>query len=218
MREAQDLGELFDLYTREGAPLGVRKPRGEVHRDGDWHRSIHIWIWTVVNGEPHVIFQRRSAAKDTWPDALDAAVTGHARAGEPLAATLREAEEEIGLHVQREDLAHLGLRRKSDTSRPGVIDNELQDIFARRAPVEMRSLTPDPVELGGLVAIPLGECAKVLCQGGDALGVQLEGGEIVEARIRGSEVVPAGDGYYAKAVASLVDVVGGRDPGEWEIG
>jgi 8-oxo-dGTP pyrophosphatase MutT (NUDIX family) len=95
--QAQDEGELFDLYTREGAPLGIAKPRGLVHRDGDWHRSVHIWVWGVLDGAPHLVFQRRSPGKDTYPGALDVAVTGHARAGEPLEATLREAEEEIGL-------------------------------------------------------------------------------------------------------------------------
>ena len=122
--KAQDEGELFDLYTREGAPLGTRKPRAAVHRDGDWHRSVHIWVWGLLDGAPHLVFQRRSAGKDTWPGALDVAVTGHARAGEPLEATLREADEEIGLLVCLADLARLGLSVRSDCrclSRPSRV-------------------------------------------------------------------------------------------------
>src|SRR5215218_4884038 len=42
---AQDPGELFDVVTSGGEPTGIVKPRWQVHRDGDWHRSIHLWIY-----------------------------------------------------------------------------------------------------------------------------------------------------------------------------
>ena len=89
--------ERFDLYDENGIPLGIAKSRGAVHRDGDWHRSLHLWVWGIgEDSAPFVIFQRRSMTKDTWPGALDVAVGGHFRSGESLAETLREAEEEIG--------------------------------------------------------------------------------------------------------------------------
>lgn len=52
----QDSGEMFDVFEPppEGVPLssltepptpaGFRKARGLVHADGDWHRSVHIWL------------------------------------------------------------------------------------------------------------------------------------------------------------------------------
>jgi isopentenyldiphosphate isomerase len=219
--EAQDPRELFDLYTRDGAPLGVAKPRAEVHRDGDWHRSVHVWIWSVVRGEPAIVLQRRSAAKDTWPRALDVAVAGHVRAGETIAATLREAEEEIGLAVRPEDLVRLGLRRRADR-RPGVNDNELQEIFARMEPAEILALRPSPAELESLVAVPLRDAAAVLCDGGEADGFRLvirgDRGELVEERIVGSELVAAPDGYWRAAFASVAEVIAGRAPRAWEIG
>jgi isopentenyldiphosphate isomerase len=220
---AQDEGELFDLYTREGAPLGVRKPRAAVHRDGDWHRSVHIWVWGAVSGAPHVVFQRRSAGKDTWPGALDVAVTGHARAGEPLEATLREAEEEIGLPVRLADIVRLGLRRRADRrGRPGAADNELQDIFARVGPAPIADLTPCPAELDAILAIPLADAAAVLDGGGEARGLRLvrESGEarFVPETVHGGDFVPAPDGYYARAIASLEVVIAGETPSAWEIG
>src|SRR4051812_13685106 len=95
---AQDDGELFDLYAADGSPLGQRKARGLVHRDGDWHRSLHVWVvLREPGGGPRVLLQRRHADKDTWPRAVDVAVAGHYRAGESLNEALRESEEEIGL-------------------------------------------------------------------------------------------------------------------------
>ena len=68
---------------------------------------------------------------------------------------MREAEEEIGLHVGPKDLVRLGLRRRVDRSQPGVIDNELQAIYVAVAPVEITVLRPSPAELEAIVAVPL---------------------------------------------------------------
>jgi isopentenyldiphosphate isomerase len=219
--QAQDEGELFDLYTREGAPLGVAKPRGQVHKDGDWHRSIHLWLWAEVDGAPHVVLQRRAAAKDTWPRALDVAVAGHLRAGESFEQTLREAEEEVGLTVRPAELVRLGLRRR-ESRRPGVADNELQEILARAAPVDGESLVPDGAEVAELVTLPFEDMGRVMVEGGEATGRRLvrEGGRgrLVEERIRGGELVPAPDGYYGKVLASLAVVLTGGTPAEWTLG
>jgi hypothetical protein len=53
--EGQDLKELFDVYEapgeefkKTGVPkkMGHNKERGKVHADGDWHRAVHIWLYT----------------------------------------------------------------------------------------------------------------------------------------------------------------------------
>lgn len=36
--------EYFDALDENGNLTGVKKLRKEVHRDGDWHRTVHIWI------------------------------------------------------------------------------------------------------------------------------------------------------------------------------
>ncbi len=218
---AQDDEERFDLYTRDGASLGLTKARRDVHRDGDWHRSVHIWVWGLVDGAPHLVFQRRSAGKDTWPGRLDVAVTGHARAGETLEATLREAEEEIGLAVRPEDLVRLGLRRRMD-ARPGVKDNELQDILARRAPADLRALRPDPDEVSGLLAVAFADAGRVLAGGSEApalsLVVEEASGPFGTARVSSEDFVPASDGYYMRAHESLAVLLAGGTPAPWEMG
>lgn len=118
---AQDPTELFDIYQAPpsesyynsiitpdwGAsyypspqPTGKVKERGLVHKDGDWHRSVQVWIvqrdTTNVNNV-RVLLQRRSPYKDTHPNQLDVSCAGHVNAGDDiLETTIRELEEELG--------------------------------------------------------------------------------------------------------------------------
>lgn len=55
MENGKDSGEMFDVFlgpeslsalTEPPQPAGFRKARGLVHADGDWHRSVHIWLHT----------------------------------------------------------------------------------------------------------------------------------------------------------------------------
>ncbi|KAL7533682.1 hypothetical protein ACHAXR_008071 [Thalassiosira sp. AJA248-18] len=121
---AQDSSELFDLYppppsvshynsiiTRDWGdsyfpspmPTGKVKERGRVHLDGDWHRSVQVWIVHADNTQGddkknvRVLLQRRSPYKDTHPNQLDVSCAGHVNAGDDiLATTMRELEEELG--------------------------------------------------------------------------------------------------------------------------
>src|SRR4051812_36345254 len=112
--------------------------------------------------------------------------------------------------------------RRRPEQRAGVINNELQDIFAVVAPARIEDLRPSPAELEGIVAVPLVEAGRGLCEGGEATGIGLvvEGDQarFVEESIRGRELVPAADGYYRKAYASLAVMLSGGRPEAWGIG
>lgn len=56
--------EHFDVLHEDGTPKGYTKARSLVHRDGDWHRTTHIW---VLSSDGRVLIQKRSADKDTFP-------------------------------------------------------------------------------------------------------------------------------------------------------
>jgi isopentenyldiphosphate isomerase len=156
LEPAQDPDEPFDVITADGRPTGRVKPRAEVHRDGDWHRAIHVWVAGLNDqGAPFLTFQRRSAHKDTWPARLDATVGGHYRAGETLAETLREIEEEIGIVPDPKELRLLGVRVWANEAQPGVIDREIQDVFLLRDERPLEDFRPNPAELAALVRFPL---------------------------------------------------------------
>jgi isopentenyldiphosphate isomerase len=217
---AQDPGELFDLCDRDGAPLGLRKPRRDVHRDGDWHRSLHIWVALREGPDlpraprsPHLLFQRRSLEKDTWPGALDVAVTGHLRAGEAILDGLREAREEIGLELGPSDVVRLGLRRRAD-ERGAIHDREIQEIFATATSLPLAFFQPDPDEVTSLVVIEL-EAAGALLRGERAEAPAWErrtgDGAAAEIVVRAADFIPETDEYYAACLRSLGALLQGSE-------
>ena len=94
------MAEYFDLLSPTGEPLGITKERNAVHRDGDWHPSVHIF---VIQGD-RVLLQRRKWDKESFPGKLDLACTGHVDAGEDyLTAARRELQEELSLTAGADD-------------------------------------------------------------------------------------------------------------------
>jgi len=122
-----DTAESLDLLDEHGDPTGQRKPRADVHRDGDWHRAFHLW---VMHPDGYVLLQRRAKTKDLAPGKVDVSVGGHLRAGEIWLDALREAEEEIGLEVGPADVEFLGTERSERRYPDGSIDREFQEVYA----------------------------------------------------------------------------------------
>jgi isopentenyldiphosphate isomerase len=152
---AQDPDELFDVVTFNGRPTGITKRRADVHRDGDWHRAVHVWVTGIDDLGSFLTFQRRGLAKDTNPGKFDATVGGHFGAGETLVEALREVEEEIGISVGIDDLRFVGLRICIAEPQPGVKDHELQDVFLLRDDRPLTGYRPNPAELSAIVRCPL---------------------------------------------------------------
>lgn len=86
--------EIFDIVNQRDEVIG-QAPRSKVHAQNLLHRAAHIWIF---NDRGEFLLQKRSATKDTYPNAWTSSVCGHVNAGENyLDAAMREVEEEIGL-------------------------------------------------------------------------------------------------------------------------
>lgn len=144
--------ELLDVLDEQGRPTGETKPRGLVHRDGDWHRAVHVWL---VRSDGDVVLQRRSADKEIEPLRLDVSVGGHLQAGELDIDAVREVEEELGLFLKPGALHHL-LTLTTERRYPGVTDREHQEVYVVRddTPLAHYVLKPDEVEV--VYEVPLG--------------------------------------------------------------
>lgn len=117
--------EWFDLMDATGRKTGEKKEREAVHRDGDWHQSVHVWV--IRNGE--VLLQKRAADKECFPGCWDAACTGHVSAGEDiLEGALRELREEIGVQAKPEALRYLFTQQLCVHS-GAFCSNEWNDVF-----------------------------------------------------------------------------------------
>jgi len=136
--------ELIDVLTPDGAPTGVVKPKDQVHRDGDWHRSAHLWI--VTPGR-RLLLQRRADQKENWPGLWDISVAGHISAGESAAdAIVREALEEVGFVPA--GLEHLAtLRYQAVLNGGAYIENEFHEVYLTRCELDLGTLKLDPAEV-----------------------------------------------------------------------
>lgn len=210
---AQDPSESFDVITADGRLTGRAKPRAEVHRDGDWHRAIHVWVVGVDDrGAPFLMVQRRSPRKDSWPDRLDATVGGHYRAGETLAAALREVEEEIGVIPDPQDLRPLGVRVCANEAQQGIVDREIQDVFLWRDDRPLEDFRPTPAELAALIRFPLetllpflaGETPEIR---GEAIAPGATRMEPITARM--DDFIPTVDRYFLRVALAAQHVLRG---------
>jgi isopentenyl-diphosphate delta-isomerase len=138
--------ELIDVLTPDGQQTGFRKPKSAIHRDGDWHRSAHIWI---LAPDGRFLVQRRSLRKENNPGLWDVSAAGHLSAGESASdAAVRETFEELGLSLSPHDLKFITTLRQSSTLNNNTyFDNEFHEIFIVRRDVDIVSLKLDPEEV-----------------------------------------------------------------------
>ena len=138
--------ELIDVLTPDGEKTGVRKPKNEIHRDGDWHRAAHIW---VLDRRGSFLIQRRSPRKENNPNLWDVSAAGHLSAGESSReAAVRETFEEIGLQIAADELEFITTMPQSCVlNHATYIDNEFHDIFIVRRDVDIAALRLDPEEV-----------------------------------------------------------------------
>ena len=147
------MAEYFDLLSPTGAPLGVTKARDAVHRDGDWHPSVHIF---VVRGD-RVLLQRRRRDKESFPGKLDLACTGHVDAGEDyLTAARRELQEELNLTAGADDLRYLFTQKlevDADFGRGRFVSNEHCRVYLLNPHLPLTTLRYQAEEIEELVWI-----------------------------------------------------------------
>lgn len=157
MTDADEPLDLLDPTT--GERTGVTRPRRLVHRDGDWHGALHVWMFRR-RPSPALYVQLRGGSKDTAPGYLDATVGGHYASGEGPRQALREVREELGVGVEFDDLVPLG--KRIATFRGGdIVNYELDDVFLLPTELRPSDFTPDPSEVAGLYEIGLADVLRL---------------------------------------------------------
>jgi isopentenyl-diphosphate Delta-isomerase len=146
MKFADNGSEPLDVLDPQGEPTGAIKPRGEVHRIGLWHRTVHVWI---VNSKNQLLLQKRSQAKESHPGLWDISAAGHITAGdESKTAAIRELKEELGIDAEASELEYLFTVNQhfEDRSKP-FIDNEITDIYLLRKDLDIGCVSINKEEL-----------------------------------------------------------------------
>ena len=139
------MDELLDILDANGKPTGQTALKSVAHRNGLYHRTVHIWFYTEKG---QLLFQQRGKKKDTYPLLWDVSVAGHIGAGEAIeAAAVREVAEEIGIQITIADLQKIGVF-KSEQQHTTLTDNEFHHTFLceLKVPIEALRLQDSEVE------------------------------------------------------------------------
>jgi isopentenyldiphosphate isomerase len=176
--------ETLEIWDPSGIPTGQTALKSEVHRQGWFHPTVHIWFYTPTG---KVLLQKRGLEKDTFPGLWDVSVAGHVQAGEtPMEAAIREVKEEIGLEITPAALDFLG-RFKSEHAHPGgIVDREFQYSYLSQLAVPLATLVPQAGEVEALEEKPLTQFAE------EAWGLARPG-----------HYVPHSGAYYGEVVRAI---------------
>ena len=97
--------EYIDIFDENNNLIGEMKEKTQAHKDGNFHRTAHIWI---MNDKKELLIQKRSATKKSHPNCWDISGAGHIRTGETvIEGAIRELKEELGIAVEEKDLQYI---------------------------------------------------------------------------------------------------------------
>jgi isopentenyldiphosphate isomerase len=212
-RFAQDPDELFDVVDTFGAPTGVSKRRADIHRDGDWHRAIHVWVYGHDADGPFLLLQRRGLGKDTWPGMLDTTVGGHLAAGETPKDAFREVEEEIGVRPDLAALRHVGTRVIASEELPHTRDRELEEVYLLRDDRPLTAYRPERAEVDALVRVPLGDWIAFLFGERESVATDLLAagdGSVARLTVTVDQLIPLPDRYYERVAIACQRALAGE--------
>lgn len=148
------MAEYFDILDERGTPTGKTKLRAEVHRDGDWHRSIDIW---VINLHNEILLQKRAMQKESYPGLWEVSCSGHVGAGEEsLPSAVREIHEELGVKITPTALQLIFEDKESSITNNGTfINNEFKEVYILKLdwPVGKYTVQKEEVEMVKYISI-----------------------------------------------------------------
>ena len=175
--------EYLDVLNENGDKTGNIKLRDEIHRDGDWHLSVHLWL--VNEGE--ILVQKRSDLKESYPGCYDASAAGHVSAGEEVSvAARRECEEEIGIDIADRNVEELGVLKlcikRAETS---FVSNEFNHVLAVEIERNL-DFKVDKEEVSELQWMSIESVAEEIERGSDKFCVSLDEINLIRHRFGGN--------------------------------
>ncbi|XP_004303220.1 PREDICTED: nudix hydrolase 3 [Fragaria vesca subsp. vesca] len=158
--------EHFDVLTKTGQKTGTSKPRGAVHRDGDYHRAVHVWIFAESTQE--LLVQKRADDKDSWAGLWDISSAGHISAGDSsLISARRELEEELGIILPKDAFEMIFVFLQECVINDGkFINNEFNDVYLVTTldPIPLEAFTLQETEVSAVKYIAYEEYKSLLAK------------------------------------------------------
>jgi 8-oxo-dGTP diphosphatase len=185
--------ELWQGYSEDGEPLEKALTPLQC-AGGALHGAAHLWVWRIKDGNLQILLQKRSNTSKTWPGHYDVSVAGHINYGEkPLKASIREAREELGLHLLPDDLQLLFVHRQELRYEPAaVIENEIQWVYGFVLDGAFKlELQKSEVNSAGWVNF------KTFT-------------DVISGKLNGAKAVPHEKVYYAELIHEIRELSGGK--------
>ncbi|KAJ9556365.1 hypothetical protein OSB04_010979 [Centaurea solstitialis] len=167
--------------------------RGAVHKDGDYHRAVHVWIF--AESTQQLLLQQRAVCKDSWPGLWDISSAGHVSSGDASLITAgklfklsskkqfldnvvynnmnclyvcrRELQEELGLTLPTDAFELLFVfLQQSVTNNGNFINNEFDDVYlvTTVAPIPLEAFTLQESEVSAVKYISIEEYKQALAK------------------------------------------------------
>ena len=156
------IDEFLNLIDDKARITADSKPRTLVHRDGELHPTVHIWMIKRRDMGVFVLLQKRAHEKDINPDCYDVSAAGHVSQGEEFRHTaLKEVREELGLDINRSQLEFIGLK-KSEYNKGDIHDNELVAVYICRENINIEDLTLQSSEVSEVCWAEIDELISIM--------------------------------------------------------
>jgi isopentenyldiphosphate isomerase len=150
--------EYIDILDEKGNKTGKVKSKSDVHRDGDWHRTVHVWF---INSKEEILLQLRSKYKETHPNCWDISAAGHMSSGEDsITSAMREIEEELGITINPNELNFIGTVTQHKFLDNNIINYEFNDVYIVKADLDLSTLKLQEKEVNEVKYLPKEEFKK----------------------------------------------------------
>lgn len=153
--------ELVDVLDENGEPTGEVKARKAVHRSGELHRTVHVWI---MNSQKEVLLQKRAQRKNTHPGLWDMACAGHIVHGDTsLETAVKEIREELGVDIPPSDITYIFSIRSRYVHNSGrTVDYELHDVYGVRMDIPLSAFVLQAEEVEAVRYVGLADFQRMV--------------------------------------------------------
>lgn len=191
--------EIINIFTIDGTLIG-EKGKEQVHFDGDWHKTFHLWIFFKKDNKIYQTLQVRSNNKKLYPNLIDCSVAGHYTKNEIVSDGVREVKEELGIAIEFNQMHFLGIR-KSEYRTGNYSNNELQYIFLLEREIDLNEIYFNQTEVESILIVDnekirelfVGKIDSIPC-----IGNTIMNGNYVlkDFNICKEDFIPTSDSYF----------------------
>lgn len=97
--------EYLDIVDKNNVLTGEKKLRSEIHSQGLWHRTVHIYLFKIIENDVYFLVHLRAKNKDLHPNCWDTRFGGHIKSGGSIEDGIKsELMEEVGLELEQSSL------------------------------------------------------------------------------------------------------------------